>query len=404
MLKFIITYLKYKYLLYVFALLAGWPCVFYLMGWLPDYTVNYVILFVLAGATALIKNAYRHVPKPIAIIISIQIFCWFFYTVFYQDSSYLTRVFLLFITLSILGIQLSYRDKYEFINTYNFWLVFQAVAGSIGFVLVFSGLLKPLSQFIEMDGRPGYFYGLFTTNAVFEGFIRNAGFYDEPGALACWGIFALLLNKLFIDNKKIEYLLIFGLISTLSMAYFVQLILYFFYFYKKQWKKLVLPVISFLILLISMASLDEGIDYAIFGRFASNEQTGGLTGDNRTQLLLKTLNVFKTSPIFGVGATNLSTKYADDDSFLGANFFVNWAADGILGSLVTYLPFFLLFKLGKYKRQYKYAFLIIILGFIQRPYTDTILLYPLISYTLVLYAYLDIRKYKKASNSIIPIQ
>ena len=203
MLKFLIRYLKYKYLLYVFALVAGWPCVFYLMGWLPDYTVNYVILFVLAGATALIKNAYRHVPKPIAIIISIQIFCWFFYTVFYQDSSYLTRVFLLFITLSILGIQLSYRDKYEFINTYNFWLVFQAVAGSIGFVLVFAGLLQPLSNFIQMDGRPGYFYGLFKqmlflkVSHVMLDSMMNQDLWQVGVFLLCFSTnFILIIKKL----------------------------------------------------------------------------------------------------------------------------------------------------------------------------------------------------------------
>ena len=274
MLKYIIPYLKYRYFLYFFALVAGWPCVFYLMGWLPFYKTNYIILFILVGATAFSKNAYRHVPKPISTIIIFQIIVWLFYSVFYLDSSYLTRVFILLSTFSILGLQLSYRNKFEFIKTYNFWLVFQAVAGSIGFVLVFAGLLQPLSNFIQMDGRPGYFYGLFTTNAVFEGFARNAGFYDEPGSLAGWGIFALLLNKLYINNKKIEYLLLFGLISTLSMAYFVQIPAYLFFFYKNQRRKIILTMFLFLLILIGLASFNEGLDYAIFGRFTVNELTG----------------------------------------------------------------------------------------------------------------------------------
>ena len=66
------------------------------------------------------------------------------------------------------------------------------------------GLLEPLFQFIEMDGRPGYFYGLFTTNTVFGGFVRNAGFYDEPGALSNWGVFALLFNKLFEPTASLK--------------------------------------------------------------------------------------------------------------------------------------------------------------------------------------------------------
>lgn len=401
MLKLITKYLKYKYLLYIFALVAGWPCVFYLMGWLPNYIVNYVILFVLAGATALFKNAYRHVPKPISTIILIQIFCWFLYALFYQDSSYLARVFLLLTTLSILGIQLSYRDKYEFINTYNFWLAFQAVAGSIGFVLVLSGLLEPLSQFIQMDGRPGYFYGLFTTNAVFDGFIRNAGFYDEPGALAFWGIFALLLNKLYINNKKIEYLLLFGLVSTLSMAYFIQIFAYLFFFYKNQRMKILLPVILFLIVIIGLSSVNSEIDNAIFGRFVIDKQTGNLSGDNRSELIERCWRIFTTSPLTGVGATNLATTISAKEGFVGANFFVNWASDGILGVVITYIPLLFLLKLGQRKRQYKYAFIILLLGYFQRPYTDTQLLFPLVLYTTLLFAYLDVNKYnfKQVSNS-----
>ena len=133
-------------------------------------------------------------------------------------------------------------------------------------MLVVFGLLEPISQFIQMDGRPGYFYGLFTTNAVFNDFVRNAGFFDEPGSLAGWGVFALLFNKLYINNKKIEYLLIFGLISTLSMAYFVQLGVYLFLFFRKQRKKVLLITILFLLILISVSSFSEDLNNSIFGR------------------------------------------------------------------------------------------------------------------------------------------
>jgi hypothetical protein len=391
--------LKYRYFLYFFALIAGWPCVFYLMGWLPDYTVNYIGLFILVGAAAVSKNAYRFVPKPISTIIIFQIIVWLFYGVFYMDSSYLTRVFLLLTTFSILGLQLSYRNKFEFIRTYNFWLAFQAFAGAIGFVLVMFGLLQPISEFIQLDGRPGYFYGLFTTNAVFGSFARNAGFYDEPGALAGWGIFALLLNKLFINNKKIEYLLLFGLISTLSLAYFIQVAAYFFFFYKNQRKKILLPAILFLLMLKGFASFNEGIDNAIFGRFMVDEQTGSLAGDNRSDLIERCWRIFTTSPVIGVGATNLATVVSAKEGFVGANFFVNWASDGLLGVVVTYIPLLFLLKLGQRKRQYKYAFIIILLGYFQRPYTDTQLLYPLILYTLLLFAYLDVSKHNFIQGS-----
>lgn len=392
MLSKIISYLNYRYFLYFFALIAGWPCVFYLMGWMPHYTVNYIVLFFIAGSIAFRQNAYQFIPKRIVNIILLQIIVWYLYGIFYQDSSYYTRVFLLFITLSILGIQLSYENKLEFIKTYNFWLVFQAIAGSIGFVLVIIGLLPPISQFIQMDGRLGYFYGLFTTNAVFESFIRNAGFYDEPGSLAGWGIFGLLLNKLFINNKKVEYGLLFGLISTLSMAYFIQVAAYLFFFYKNQRKRIFIPAILFLVVIIGISSYSDELYNSIVGRFIINDDTGSLVGDNRLELLERCWRIFTTSPIIGVGATNLATVVSAKEGFVGANFFVNWASDGFLGVIVTYIPLFLLLKLGSYKNQYTYAFIIILLGYLQRPYTDSQLLYPLTQYVLLLFALIDIRR------------
>ena len=380
----------FRYLLYFFALVSGWPCVFYLMGWLPFYKTNYIILFFLAGAAALSKGAYQYVPKPISIIIVFQITLWLLYWLFFEDSSYFTRVFILLITFSILGLQLRYRDRFEFIKTYNFWLAFQSIAGSIGFILVLSGLLQPISRFFEMDGRLGYYYGLFTTNAVFGGFVRNAGFYDEPGSLATWGMFALLFNKLFTKDKKTEYVLLFGLTSTLSLAYFIQVAAYLVLFYSKRLKNIVPLAIAFLLLLKVLASINDGLDDAIFGRFVINEQTGNLTGDNRSELLERCWRVFTTAPLTGVGATNLVTNVGENEGFVGANFFVNLASDGIIGAVTSYLPLLFLLLLGILRRQYLYAFIIILLGYFQRPYTETQLLYPLVQYTILLFAYLDV--------------
>lgn len=390
MLRFKTTYFKYKYLLYFFALVAGWPCIFYLLDWLPFFRTNYIILFSLVVLFALTKNAYRYVPKTIRIILLVQIIVWLLYLILYSDSSYLTRVFLLLITFSLLAIQLSYSNKYEFIKTFNFWLVLQSVAGSIGFFLVLLGILNPISEFIQMDGRLGYFYGLFTTNAVFDGYIRNAGFYDEPGSLACWGIFALLLNKLFIGNKRVEYLLIFGLITTFSMAYFIQICAYLFLFYKNQRKKVFLWTFLFFMALLLFSTINQSLSEAIFGRFYVNAETGFIVGDNRSELFLKCWNIFSSSPIIGVGANNLATVYAEKEGFLGANFFVNFASDGFIGAIISFLPLLYLLKLGLHRRQYFYAFIIILLGYLQRPYTETQLLYPLLLYTLLLHAYFDV--------------
>ena len=57
---------------------------------------------------------------------------------------------------------------------------------------------------------------------------RVNGFFDEPGAFAFWGMFALLFNKLMFDNKKLEIIIMVSLLFTFSAAYFVLLPIYFF--------------------------------------------------------------------------------------------------------------------------------------------------------------------------------
>lgn len=398
MLDKVYPYMKFRYFIFFFSLVAGWPCVFYLMGWLPHYVINYIMLFVIAGFYLLNKNTYR-IPRPIALLLMIQVATWCIYSAIHGiDSSYFTRIVLLGITYFILEMQLMKPDRKEFIKTYNFWLVFQVVAGAIGFLLVLAGVLQPIFEFREMDMRPGYFFGFFTTNTYLDGFIRNAGFFDEPGALAFWGIYALLINKLFIDNKKVELLLIFGLISTLSLAYFIQLTLYLWFFYKGQRKRMISYLLVFIILLKIVASFNERLDKAIFGRMQYDTETGKLAGDNRSELTVVCWDIFKTAPVLGQGARHFIEISQQRREFVGANPLTTLASDGIVGQVVVLLPFFFLFKLRKQDPQYGWAFWILIVGFLQRPYDCTQLLYPLMSFSIVLQAYLQTKNYGLATR------
>lgn len=386
MLEKIKLYLNVRYFLYFFSFVAGWPCVFYLMGWLPHYTVNYLILFVLASFFAMVRNECR-VPRPIAMLLVLQIAAWGIYSVIHGlDTSYFTRILMLCITYMFLAIQLS-GECDGFIKTYNTWLVFQAVAGTIGFVLVVMGILQPLFVFSEMDGRPGYFFGLFATNTYSDGLVRNAGFYDEPGALAFRGMYALIINKLFVDNKKVEVLLIAGLISTLSLAYFIQIALYTYFFYKEQWRKLIPYIAAFILALVLISSFNNRMEEAIFGRMEYDEKTGTFSGDNRSKMTKICWDIFLESPIVGQGARHMIEISKERRVFVGANPNLTLACDGIIGQLIYWSPFLFLFGLRRYDKKYGCAFWIIIVGFLQRPYDGTQLLYPLMSFTIVLHAY-----------------
>lgn len=382
--------LNCRYLLYFFSLIAGWPCIFFVLGWLPHYQVNYILLLIV-GLIFTLNLKATTLPRPFIVLLLTQILAWGVYSVIHIDTSYYTRIFLLVITFSLIGIQLRFIEKKEFIKVYNYWLLIQIVCGAIGLLLVLIGVLHPIFQFTEFDGRPGYFFGLFTTNTYLGGLVRNAGFFDEPGALAFWGMYALLFNKLFVKNIKVEWILMIGLLSTLSLAYYIQLSLYLLFFYKKEFRKIFVICIILFVAMKGIASYNPAMNNAIFGRLQYNTETGTLQGDNRSVLMKRSWDIFLTSPIVGVGASKLaSVETAKQYGFVGANFFFNWACDGIVGLLITYLPLIYLFKLGRYKPIYQNAGWIILVGCLQRPYDSSQLLYPLLNFTMILYAYYDL--------------
>ena len=373
-------YLDYKYLLFFFALVAGWPCVFYLLGWLPHYKLNYICLFIISGILV-VFNGKKTISTNISILVFFQGFVWLLYFTYYQDTSYITRIILLLTTYFILIIEKRSKENI-LLPTYNSWLALQALLGTIGFVLVLLGLLEPISVFREMDGRPGYNFGLFTTNTYIDGLIRIAGFFDEPGALAHWGLIALWGNKLFYKNKTIEWGLLIGLSCTLSLAYYVQLLFYLFVFYRLSLKKLfpILCVVVGSVILISSQS--EQFYYAIFGRMEYDAATGTLAGDNRSDLLARCWKVFLENPILGTGASNL-IEMSKEIGFVGANFFSLWAADGILGILTMWSPFLYLLVLGARRKMCLFLFVMFMIEFIHRPYDPTQLLYPLTIFMII---------------------
>ena len=392
-------YLKWRYFLYLFAMVAGWPCVFSFMGWLPDWKMNYMALAVVSVITALSAGG-KSVPGAIKTLVVIQLLTFLLYYVINNDSSYITRIVLLITAFALVSIQMQ-RPKTEFIDTNVSFLTIQALMGAVGFVLFFAGVLPVISTFIEFDGHKGLFYGLFTTTVSTDGLVRVAGFFDEPGAFAFWGVVALLFNKLFVDNKKVEIALIVGLVSTLSMAFFIQMAMYFLLFYRKRRSNMFVYGIMFLMLLLVIASISPELNDAIFGRFQVNEETGRLEGDNRTAHSLVCLAIWQSSPLMGVGGNNMIAIADRMGEFVGANPFVFLAMDGIIGQIVLWLPLFYVFVLGKYRKEYRYTALILFLGFMQRPYDPTQLWYHLTIYMLLLEAYREIHLYPGMNRSDI---
>lgn len=393
--------ITYRHLLYFLALNVMWPSVFSFMGWLPDFKIGVILLAAICSVIVL-SNVRGTLPNPVGNIILIQLCTFVLFFAIHSDSSYLTRCFYLLVATMLLMIQAK-RPKMEFVDTYVGWLTIQSVMGAIGFILVYLGILHSFSTFREFDGHLGRFYGLFTTTVDFAsaGVLRVAGFFDEPGAFAFWGMIALLYNKLFINNKKVEIALIVGLISTLSMAYFIQLALYAYFFYRKNMGKMLTRTLLFVTILLLVASISPKLNDSIFGRFQYDTEKGVLKGDNRSDLAEYCFTIWKTSPFIGVGARNLIGISQKEKRFAGANPFSTLAMDGMIGQLVLWLPLVYLFILGKYRKEYRSTAIIIFIGFLQRPYDPTQLLYNLTMYILLFEAYREIHHYPSENRSDI---
>lgn len=379
MLLIIKRYLNFKCVLLFFSLIAAWPCVFYLMGFLPDYKINIILLSFL-GLTYYLINQ-KHVcplPKSLRIIISVQILTWILYAIIHFDTSYITRIVYIITTVIVLLVD-NKGGRQLLIRIFVYWVTLQCLLSAIGFILCFLGLLEPISTFEEMDGRTGYNFGICTSNVYIGDLIRPSGFYDEPGALACWGIYALVINKLFIKKRIIEYVLLISLIATLSLAFFIQAFLYLILYYKKHIKKLLVLFAFLLLLILSLISQNPIIEDNTVGRLKYDKTEGTISGDNRSDLRKNAKKVFYLSPIIGVGATKLVTNYEN----INSNEYTFLACDGILGVFITLLPFFYLFKLGNKRIEIRYAVIILAVGLLQRPFDFNQLLFPLIVYSLI---------------------
>ena len=185
---------------------------------------------------------------------------------------------------------------------------------------------------------------------------------------------------MFLKKKYVEYALLIGLTVTLSIAFYIQAFLYFLLFYRENIRKLIL-VLSLAALSIGiLVSQDEVFYDAIIGRLQYDETEGTISGDNRAELTKNARAIFLSSPIVGVGARNLVENYEGVDS----NVFTYFACDGIIGQIVTWLPFvYIFFILGRGRPEVRSGVIVLAVGLLQRPFDFTQLMFPLILYNMI---------------------
>lgn len=372
------------------AIFCSYPYVFGQFLPLPTTDMVWISSFCLLMAISLsCKNSMR-IPSLFNIIVSIQVVGWFLFSLVHNDNSYFTRIFLIFWCYIAVLCLIKTKSILLFSKINNKIICTQSALGAVAFALCLLGLLGPLIYFENVDGRDAAFLGLTCTNAIYGNFIRPAGFFDEPGALACWGIFSLVINKIFYCDKKVEYVLIFGLLFTFSMAYYIQLIAYLFLFNTKHFKK-IMPLCILLgivgVIIYQKAQNDADLYYMTIRRV--DDAVNGST--NRDAMADAASVVFLKNPLWGIGAINAS----NFSESLSDNPFETLATDGIIGTILIYFPF--LWVLIKYKvnKDLFKAVAILAIGFLQRPFHITLLHYMTMYIFVYLAIYFNNNKYKE---------
>ena len=221
-------------------------------------------------------------------------------------------------------------------------------------------------------------------------FFRYAGFFDEPGAMAYWGLFTLVINKLFVNDRKLEMVLMIALLLTFSMGYYIQLSIYlmFFRMNSKNIGKSILTIAMivglFLLFDLTKDSMQNEIYDATVGRFEDAYDQGRESGnmldvDSRGGHVEMSREAFLNNPWFGT---------ADTEDAGGNNVYESLSRYGIIGCMFILYPFWLLLIWGikdKEKDLLKVA-IIFILGFTHRPFHANLLTYFILYSIIIMYA------------------
>lgn len=371
--------------LVLLALIVAYPFVICQFVGVPSLTMLYggiSALLIMIIANRKIVSPPRFVTECMAIQVVYFILSLFLH----RDMGYIEPLsFAIIAYLFIVALQSAGGLKKFFVK-YNFIICIMSVCGIIAFVGVFFNVLEPYFSFENRDGRQAWCFGLTCTNVFYGNIIRAAGYFDEPGSLAQWGVFCLLINKLFIRSRRIEFTLIIGLISTFSLAYFIQLFFYLLLFYKGR-KKSLLSISLLLIIIGWYVYNTRGSDRDLYVMTYERMESVFEGESNRTGKSLENAKkIFAEEPLFGAGPTKMKTAFASDNPY------ESLASDGIFGTVFMYLPliFVLMLKGGK---DNVFAVIILLVGYMQRPFHFQVI------HFFMIYSFLTLCCYEKRKRA-----
>lgn len=278
-----------------------------------------------------------------------------FLFVYFADVAYFALITQI-LSLIVLNLYIyNFIGYHCFIKSFIYIMVGMAIGGTIIFWL---HLLVGVSPLFSVDyGGHSYSHFLYLTctnsytNVDSVRILRYAGFFDESGAFSLYSFYAILLNKLYLKNNQIEKLLIICTLFSLSLAFFVSIIIYFVLFYvgKSNYKK-ILPFL--IIVFISFMYINEHKnENGTFNRLAEltidrfeHSDDGDMKGDSRKKYMIADKEVFLQNMLLGGGRNAVE----------GANVYGILGAYGLIGTFIYYFPLYLLFyRILQTPREYR---------------------------------------------------
>lgn len=261
---------------------------------------------------------------------------------------------------------LNFIESTAFTKSYLWIIALMGIGGTLTFFIHFIIGINPIFSVNYSDGGTSYFMGLTCTNSMYignRGFIRYSGFFDEPGAYALYASFALILNKLSINNKRIEIILSIVPLFTLSLAFFIFIVLYQIFFNVKKGSILIflLFILSLGLIYTYLKSDTDSLLYSqTLGRLEI-DNSKGIKGNTRAIQQAADKKTFLDNILIGKGLSNRG----------GANMYAVLAKHGIIGTIFYYsLLLYFMIKLIKIIPNKAFCFKILILislSFFHRP-------------------------------------
>jgi hypothetical protein len=363
------------------SLLLLWLCLtstapFIFFSW-PHHPYKLLTFACLGVMTYLITAGQERKVFDIRIfsVILAQIGYYLIITFYHADVSNLNLCIQLISLFIIVSFIYRYIGFELFAKSYVYAILIMAIGGTIVFLLHLLIGITPLFEVSYSESGTSYFLWLTTTNVYFDlgniRLIRYSGFFDEPGTFALYSMFAIILNRVYFNNRRMEIWLIVLTTFTFSLAFYFVMAIYFIFFYLKPSSIKYILLISLLVsgsyFYLEANKEDESLSKLYeftFKRFELDDSGAGLAENNRADLSEHDRKLFFDNPFFGTGSTRVEV--------WGSNFYSVFAKYGIIGSLFYYaMLVYLLFLIVQLKTKklifYLKIVFIILINFYHRP-------------------------------------